>query len=313
MLPEFSCYICGPDPWHDKPTRAPAKTEFGCVRCGTYIAGGKAALRLCDHQLKAAYWVLKQNRQRVVPVIDDEQVDQIAALPRPSLKERIEIYIACAADQQPVLSIPFKHFDGMLMASAAVQPTEYDYFIRHLAADGLISFDIENAADEDEVDHIFNCRLTAKGHLLADELTTKRAASLQGFVAMSFDPSLTTAWREGIEPAIRGAGYEPVRIDNKEHIDRIDDRIIAEIRRSLFAVVDLTLQRPNVYYEAGFAFGMGKPVIYTCRNNDHKNLHFDIRQYNCITWAEPADLSDRLRDRIGAVLGQGPHRSTNKA
>ena len=80
------------------------------------------------------------------------------------------------------------------------KPTEYDYFIRHLAAEDLVAFDIDKAADEDEVDSIYNCRLTAKGHLLADELSTKRAASMQGFIAMSFDPSLSIAWRDGIEP-----------------------------------------------------------------------------------------------------------------
>ena len=37
-------------------------------------------------------------------------------------------------------------------------------------------------------------------------------------------------WEKGIRPAITEAGYEPVRVDKQEHVNKIDDEIIAEIR-----------------------------------------------------------------------------------
>ena len=114
------------------------------------------------------------------------------------------------------------------------------------------------------------------------------------------------------EPAIRGAGYRPVRIDKQEHIDRIDDRILAEIRRSLFVVVDLTLHRQNVYYEAGFAEGIGKKVIFTCHADTASDRHFDIRQFNCLDWKAPEELRRRLEDRLCAVLGDGPERGAKQ-
>jgi hypothetical protein len=61
-----------------------------------------------------------------------------------------------------------------------------------------------------------------------------------------------------------------------------------------------------VYFEAGFAMGLGRHVIWTCRQDEIEKLHFDIRQYNCIDWTNPAELSSRLRNRLEALFGRGP-------
>ena len=136
---------------------------------------------------------------------------------------------------------------------------------------------------------------------------------------MWFDDSLIEAWEKGFEPAITDAGYKPVRIDQIEHIDRIDDRIIAEIRRSRFVVADFTHRifddnyppeacgaRGGVYYEAGYAHGLGIDVIFTCRNDLIDLVHFDTQQYNHIVWEAPDDLRAALTTRIAAVIGDGP-------
>ena len=132
----------------------------------------------------------------------------------------------------------------------------------------------------------------------------------QAFVAMWFDDSMFEAYELGIEKAIRTSGYRPMRIDRKEHINKIDDEIIAEIRRSRFLIADFTSQPTNprggVYFEAGFALALGKPVIWTCRQDLIEHIHFDTRQFNHIVWTNPSELSERLTNRIGAVLGQGP-------
>jgi hypothetical protein len=130
---------------------------------------------------------------------------------------------------------------------------------------------------------------------------------------MWFNDITDAAYREGIAPAITAAGYEPLRIDNKEHLNKIDDEIIAELRRSRFVVADFTCEpqsvRGGVYFEAGFAMGLNVPVIWTCRESSRDDLHFDTRQYNHIMWKDPADLHDRLLVRIGSVLGDGPLKS----
>ncbi len=125
---------------------------------------------------------------------------------------------------------------------------------------------------------------------------------------MWFDESLRDASENGLERGIRDAGYDPLRIDRLEHVRKIDDEIIAQIRRSRFVVADFTGHRGGVYFEAGFALGLNLPVFWTCRQDQIGDLHFDIRQFNCIDWNEPGDLADRLQKRIEAVIGAGPRK-----
>ena len=151
--------------------------------------------------------------------------------------------------------------------------------------------------------------VTVEGHgRIADQATN--VVPSQGFVAMWFDDSMTTAYRDGIEPGIKDAGYKPFRVDRKEHINKIEDEIIAEIRRSRFIVADFTQgdsgPRGGVYYEAGFAHGLGLQVIFTCKEGDVDKLHFDTNHYNHIFWSTPADLREKLKNRILAVIGEGP-------
>ncbi|MSP43295.1 MAG: nucleoside 2-deoxyribosyltransferase [Alphaproteobacteria bacterium] len=154
--------------------------------------------------------------------------------------------------------------------------------------------------------------ITVEGYAHLAELATKQINSSQGFVAMWFDDSMTEAYEKGIGPGIEDAGYKPLRIDKKEHANKIDDAIIAEIRRSRFVVTDFTHgdsgMRGGVYYEAGFAHGLGVPVFFMCRKDVLDKIHFDTRQYNHIDWTTPEELRKRLAERISAVIGDRPNK-----
>ena len=161
------------------------------------------------------------------------------------------------------------------------------------------------------------CVLTVEGYARLAELEKVAVDSSQAFVAMWFDDSMSDVFESGIKPGIEDAGYEARRIDRIEHINKIDDEIIAEIRRSRFLVADFTHgdggARGGVYYEAGFAHGLNIPVIFTCRQDILEKIHFDTRQYNHIPW-EPEKLeefSKALADRIAAVIGDGPNKAQN--
>lgn len=125
--------------------------------------------------------------------------------------------------------------------------------------------------------------------------------SRQAFVAMSFDQTLDVAFKDGIRKAVEEVGYTAMRVDLKEHNQKICDIIIAEIRKSHFMVADFTGQKPGVYFEAGYALSLGLPVIWTCKKEDADSLHFDTRQYNHIFWTDEADLYQKLKRRIEAT------------
>jgi hypothetical protein len=144
--------------------------------------------------------------------------------------------------------------------------------------------------------------------LAAEELGASGSGS-QGFVAMWFDDSVKNAWTNGFDPGIRTAGFRPVRLDNEDYVGGIADEVMAQIRRSRFVVADYTGQRNSVYFEAGFALGLGLTVIPTCRADEVPNLHFDVRHLHMLPWNTPAELADDLNRRIRAVIGVGPDAS----
>jgi len=135
----------------------------------------------------------------------------------------------------------------------------------------------------------------------------KSLDSNEVFIAMSFNHSLDKFYEDVIKAGMKQAGYDPVRMDESKHNNRIDDEIMAQIRKSKFIVADLTKQNQGVYFEAGFALGLGLQVIWMCEEREFENVHFDTRQYNTIIWSEAnyADAKKRLQDRIEANFGQG--------
>lgn len=124
----------------------------------------------------------------------------------------------------------------------------------------------------------------------------------QVFLAIWYDDSMDSVSDHGFKKAIRKAGYDPLRIDDKAFNGVICDEIIAEIRQSKFIVCDFTGQRGGVYFEAGFALGLGLPVIWTCRKDEIEKVHFDTRQYNHIVWENEEDLYHQLYNRIRATI-----------
>ena len=192
----------------------------------------------------------------------------------------------------------------LLAWSECVVRDELSFLIEYLRQGGYVR------AQSQDFRRGGSCVLTVAGYDRLAALAASHTPSTQAFVAMWFHPSTQDAWEDGIRPGIVAAGYVPLRIDQKEHANRIDDEIIAEIRKSRFVVADFTHgesgPRGGVYYEAGFAHGLGIPVIFTCRSDILDELHFDTRQYNHIDWETPQELCERLTKRICAVVGEGP-------
>jgi len=150
---------------------------------------------------------------------------------------------------------------------------------------------------------VFSYQVKPKGWERLQQIQRPGRESKQAFVAMWFDPSQAETFDQGIKPAIEADGaFSALRIDRKDHNNRIDDEMIAEIRRSRFLVADLSGQRHNVYYEAGFAQGLNIPVIYLAHESETKEVKFDIRQYSHIVYTTSEDLREKLKQRIRATI-----------
>jgi nucleoside 2-deoxyribosyltransferase len=146
--------------------------------------------------------------------------------------------------------------------------------------------------------------LTLRSLEIIENLQNSAIDSKQAFVAMWFDKSMNDYYEDGIKKAIEDADYVPIRIDLKEFNNKICDELIAEIKRSKFLIADFSGLRSGVFFEAGFAKGLGREVIFTVRKEDVEELkeHFDTRQYNHIVYDSLEDLRKKLYNRIGATI-----------
>ena len=226
----------------------------------------------------------------------------VAARALPTFTERANRLLLEALQQQERVgeSIDISE-PRFLNATYSQDANEVDLLARFLSDKGLMKgMDIVGRSGG----VVSSYNVLPRGYAAADELTLRVPQSDKGFVAMSFSENLKPVYEKGFQVGITNAGYDPDRADKGEYTNRIDDEIIARIRTAVFVVADFTGHRGGVYFEAGFALGLDLPVIWTCRKDDIKDLHFDIRQYNTIDWETPEELSTRLQRRIEATVGK---------
>jgi nucleoside 2-deoxyribosyltransferase len=127
------------------------------------------------------------------------------------------------------------------------------------------------------------------------------------FMAMKFEnPELTKIFEDHFKEAVRATGFKLKRLDEDPKAGSIDERLRVEIRRSVFLVADLTDGNQGAYWEAGFAEGLGKPVIYTCQKRFFKEVqtHFDTNHLQTVFWDEnePNKAAEELKATIRNTL-----------
>jgi hypothetical protein len=274
-----------------------------------------------QEKAKLTTWIVEQRRLGITsPVINSETISAVKNRRSLRFSEKKDRFFQIASFMRlgPSVIIPITQYENnseegfarlQHIASwiEAVSLEEARGIIELLAEEGFVKL----VAGP----HI---SMTSKGLDRMEELETGGADTLQAFVAMWFSDEMKEVWRTGFAPAIRDAGYNPFRIDGLQHNGKIDDAIVAEIKRSRFLIADFTCggtetadgfqpnPRGGVYYEAGLAHGLGMEVIFTCREDRMTWLHFDTRQFAHIVWKTPEDLREQLYNRIAATLREAP-------
>ena len=124
------------------------------------------------------------------------------------------------------------------------------------------------------------------------------------FVMMAIDDS---NWelediRTGIKEVFKEFGIEAITANEIEHEEAITDRILSEIETSEFLLADLTLERPNVYYEIGHAHALNKRVILVRKKGTR--LHFDVAHRNCPEYENATGLKKLLRKRLETITNK---------
>jgi hypothetical protein len=279
----FQCPICAKySPKNGKVSLLPVfdAFEFSCVRCGTYRFTAALAFtpQIPDDLRPFLSIAARQASERGQQVaFDSSNLKSLAESHRISISERLEktlLYVAKEC-KRPGVVIKIEESEDYPVVGATDE-SEFNQYLWHLEDQGLI----KRYAGE-------GLAPTISGWQQAEPRLVGGGTPGRCFVAMWFDPCMQEAYDIGIATGIRDAGYTPFRVDDPPTNKGISDTILAQIRQAEFVVADFTGQRQSVYFEAGFARGLGREVIWCCRDDEVKNLHFDIKHLGHVVWKTP--------------------------
>lgn len=297
-----NCNYCGSlatSDWRMSPGEPHSFVD--CPQCGTYnlYASGVSASENYKTIVAGYLFETKESRNGHILEINKQTIEEILSsplVPR-TLSERISklvTYIDSKSNYFGQTIIP------PIPVMYVADKWERKNFLSSMMNEHLINLsgDAENSPQ---------VSLTLKALEFAKP-RTEISRPGQCFVAMWFDASMDLFLDQIVKPACTEVGYEAIRVSDKEFNGEITDEIIAGIKESAFVIADFTGHRGGVYYEAGYAVGLGKTVIQMCNESEQGQLHFDINHRNTIFW-NGTDI-DKFRivlvNRIRATIGLGP-------
>lgn len=121
------------------------------------------------------------------------------------------------------------------------------------------------------------------------------------FVMMPFGEWFDRYYQEIYVPAIKEAGFEPVRADELFSTGSVVEQIWEQIEKAKILLADLSGKNPNVFYELGLAHAAKKPVVFTA--GQLEDIPFDLRHLRVIVYEvrEP-EWASHLRKSITDYL-----------
>lgn len=281
--------------------------SISCPLCGKYKMTWEAKIdlnhkRLSERQrANISGWLYDNQGHTII----ESDIERLTNLKPPTFNERADKLLIAIEKETIDLGDFVCETYGLLTCTWCRSEDEFEEIISY-----LIKCHRLVRSQPPVGQSLSSLKITPEGWARLEEIRKINPESEQGFVAMWFNEEVNHVYDDCIALAISDAGYKPHRVDKREHNDKIDDEIVAQIRQSRFVVSDFTGHRGGVYFEAGFAKGLGLEVFWACRDDNKEDLHFDIRQYNCILWEEDelGEFRKNLTNRIVSVLGKGNYK-----
>ena len=179
--------------------------------------------------------------------------------------------------------------------TAGEQNQEYQFITNQIFKKGLL---IKTKAADNRIWFT----ISEEAMELFQESEETSGSSKLAFIAIKFAGNEERI--QAIQKAIVVAGYEPRIMNEYETNNWIMPEIFHQIKTSKFVVVDLSVRCDGAYYEAGYAYALGKEVIhiYDKREEENNPLHFDVAQKSTVIYNNYDELVEKLVNRIRATV-----------
>ncbi len=281
---------------------------FNCPNCGNFgiddleiqhLDGKSSAQKaLLSHIIGRG----KEQRSEAFKLTKETIAETLENEKLPTVSQKLENLIRVIGDNSPGLGhlLHWKEQDYMKhSAEVGALPAEIFVLAENARIQGLVTGGVETIEQIGQSNREVICpsfELSFYGHQRYEEITHGRGEANEAFMAMPFgNDDLNKAFKEYWKPAADKADFVLERVDERPTAGPIDDRIRNKIRRAKFMICDLTGGNHGAYWEAGFAEGVGVPVIYLFKEASGHDPHFDINHHLYIKWndeniAEQAEL-----------------------
>lgn len=249
--------------------------------------------------------VRRMQRENEWPTLSNKMYTDILlkdALPKPvEQAENMLLWLGNAADDSDSkVHVSCEELQATIGSS---RTNSILYIANHLQSKGLLTY---SESDNTQPDPQLVFQMTLPGWQEFDSLLRRSPQSRTFFMAMKFgEPELNDMVDTVFRPAVEATGYNLLVLTDEPRAGLIDDQLRVEIRRSRLLIADITHKNPGAYWEAGFAEGLGKPVIYTCRESEFNGgaSHFDTNHHLTVLWSSEKDeVLRRLKATIRATL-----------
>ena len=119
----------------------------------------------------------------------------------------------------------------------------------------------------------------------------------KAFVVMQFSNDFNELYDEVIKPTVESFQMKCVRADDFFTSGLILQDITQSILESQLIIADITPDNPNVFYEVGFAHGMGKHVILLSEKSREK-LPFDVSGFRTLFYDNSIGGKRRVEEQL---------------
>ncbi|MBM4277568.1 MAG: hypothetical protein FJ130_06725 [Deltaproteobacteria bacterium] len=295
-------------------------TIFSCPLCGKFALSGsliatlpyvlqtnKDASPKISHALRTIQAIDKSVELNRYTALNTYTINEIVKRPLPTPREQADLFIRWLAENvrgpgETVWVEPATHRSII----GAKSQEGFALILRYLFEVGLVEGNLSETMGAPGRAHV---TLSFKGWDYYEQLRRGGVTYRKGFIAMKFgDPMLDKLLAEILKPSVKQAGFELYRLDDTPKAGLIDDRLRVEIQSSDFLIADLTHDNPGAYWEAGYAEGLGKPVIYICEKEKFETTktHFDTNHHLTIVWDKDA-LQKAGVDLKATIRATSPH------